>query len=494
MNYNLDVLKKEIDKYVYDAFKDYSPQKIKASKAIHDTVLGTSFFEPFEIALLDSPIVQRLRRISQTDIASFVFPSGNHNRFEHTLGVATIAGKFADAILRKNDELFKELDLSPEYILQHCRVAAILHDVGHGPFSHLTEQVYASHFDYIIKNEERFSGASPHEILSFMIATSEKMRDFNSKTIEADYGVKIDLSLVGDIIVGFSKDKPNKTFMVEIINGAFDADKLDYMLRDAHSTGVAMSLDISRLLHTMDVVRANNKIRLCIDISGTIALEQIVFNKMTLFTTIYHHHKVRATGCLLKSLFVNNDLFKLPHNYLYYTDTDVWASDWNKQCDTLIKYLKNRNLPKRALAISSRTITQDSINGLKDIMNLIDYPDLLKDVENEIVAQIKRLYGGLDLTGNVWIDIPKSPKFKEASTCIIKNFSTSAPFLTLTEIFPVDQWVEAFTQNKWSAYVFSMPQYCEQVSSVSKMVLEDIFDVKFNEYAKLICKLQNSDS
>ena len=489
MSYGLSYLKKEIEAFVCAFFEDYKHQRVNSAKAIHDTVLGTNYFQPYEIAFLDLPIVQRLRRISQTDVASFVFPSGNHNRFEHTLGVAAIAGKFVDAINRRNNPLLINSGIEKDYIFRHSRIAAILHDVGHGPFSHLSEQIYTALLGEI-KNIERFRGASPHEILSYLIATSDRLQEFNRDIIKGMYGVDIDLSLVGDMIIGFSEDKPEKVFMVEIINGAFDADKLDYMLRDAHSTGISATLDSSRLFHTMDVVKKDGKIRLCVDITGVIALEQIVFNKMTLFTTVYHHHKVRATGCLLKTMLCQNDNLKFPHNYLYYTDDDIWA-DKCTQNRLILKHLKNRYLPKRALVISSRTI-KNGIEHLSEIMNLADDiddgTDYITRIENYIISEVSRLYS-VDLNDQIWIDIPKPPRFKEATTCIINNFSKTTK---LTEIFPIDEWVKAFSENKWNAFVFAMPEHCEIVSNVAKGVFEELFDIEFNEYAQSICKLPST--
>jgi HD superfamily phosphohydrolase len=431
---NITELRRSVEAYVDGFFRDYNPMKIEASKAIHDAVLGTNYFLPYEIAFLDLPIVQRLRHISQTDVASYVFPSGNHNRFEHTLGVTTIAGKFVDALFRRNNPLLSEVGKSENEIRQHCRVAAILHDVGHGPFSHLSEQVYADAFEKV-REDRQFQGASPHEILSYMIATSERMQQFNHDIIEALYGVEIDLRLVGDIIIGFSLDRPKEVFIVEIVNGAFDADKLDYMLRDSHSTGIDMSLDLSRLLYALDVIDHEDKIRLSIDVSGVVALEQIVFNKMTLFSTIYHHHKVRATGCLLKSIFLNNEKFVLPTDFLQYTDVDIWASAFDDDTKTkMLGNLKNRKIPKRALVISLRTIG-DGIENFNDIMKLTSKDitanngkDIIQMIEREIADRVHKEYG-VDVSDAIWVDIPNLPKFKEATTCVIKNFSTTTPIL-----------------------------------------------------------------
>lgn len=144
------------------------------------------------------------------------------------------------------------------YIFNNCRVAAILHDCGHGPFSHLSEQIYGSQFNKIKKKNKVLRGASAHEILSYFIATSKPLKKFNKEIINGVYKIEIDLDFVGSMIVGYI-DKKNKElneygYAVELINGAFDADKLDYILRDAHTTGIHMALDLPRLMHTLDVI------------------------------------------------------------------------------------------------------------------------------------------------------------------------------------------------------------------------------------------------
>lgn len=490
-----------VDAFVNESFKGYEHQKILFPKAIHDSVHATNYFQPHEVAILDLPIVQRLRRISQTDVAYYVFPSANHNRFEHTIGVAAIAGRFVDALFQRNSKALQSAEMSLKYVKNHCRVAALLHDVGHGPFSHLTEQLYKSAFKKLQQSNEKFGGASAHEILSYFIATSKRMRQFNEEIIKREYEIDIDLELIGKIIIGFSKDIPKQAFMVEIINGAFDADKLDYMLRDSHSTGINMSLDLSRLLYTIDVLEYDNRIPLSIDNSGAIALEQIVFNKMTLNTTIYHHHKVRATGCMIKNIFENRQVHQTPSSFLDCCDDDIWTQK-DDRCATLLNNLKNRRLPKRALVIAAKTI-EHGFDRFYEMLRLAEDDtigqNLNTDIEfspkmdlqtllTAIQERVQQEYG-IDVDGKIWIDVPSSPKFKEAITCIIKNSSTARPILTLKDIFPIDDWTNAFTQNKWCAYVFSMPECRKQVSEVSKSVFEECFDIRFNEYAQSICKI-----
>jgi len=284
-------IRDNIEKYVDHELTNYKPQRIRAPKVIHDTILGSNLFYPHEIAVLDLPLLQRLRRINQVDVVPLVFPSGNHNRFEHTLGVTVIAEKLAKALQVKISETKRsgktpliELEITDDMI-RHLRLAAIMHDCGHGPFSHISEDVYrwCRDLESERKRNPRLKGKrSPHEALSYLIVTSQAFRRFFEKNIEAEYGLNFDLNLVGDMIVGYIEN-PNKAFLIDVINGAFDADKLDYIQRDSHFTGIKMVLDVDRLFYTVDVIPdSNGRYRLSVDLTGVSTLEQIVFNKMML--------------------------------------------------------------------------------------------------------------------------------------------------------------------------------------------------------------------
>ena len=208
----MEKLKIKLNEYINNLCANYTPRKIKDSKAIHDSVHGTSVFEPYEIAFIELPMVQRLHHISQTDVASLVYPSANHNRFEHTLGVATVAKLMIDGLYNNlSSSIYKNRKADKEYALRHVRVAALLHDVGHGPFSHLSESIYRNEIDFkkIKKKNPILKGGNPHEILSYLITTSDYMKNFNENVIKKEYNIDIDLDFVGEIIVGFI-DKSNK--------------------------------------------------------------------------------------------------------------------------------------------------------------------------------------------------------------------------------------------------------------------------------------------
>lgn len=484
------MFRNDIDEYLKIQFANFKSDKVSGPKVIHDSVHGTNVFKPHEVALLDLPIIQRLRRISQTDVSSYVFPAGNHNRFEHTLGVTVVAGQMVNA-LYLNGKKGTPTEIEYDYVYEHCRVAAILHDCGHGPFSHLSEQIYGAQFDVIKKSNTRFGGASPHEIMSYLIVTSPVLKDYFETTIEKYYNIYIDLDLVGDMIIGYVDKTNNKSkgFIVEIINGAFDADKLDYILRDAHSTGIQMAVDLPRLMYTLDVLQDIDGVsRLAIDISGVSALEEIVFNKMMLTSTIYHHQKVRATGCLLKSIFIQCESFNKATDYLKYTDDQVYnISSINPAVTVFLNMLKTRKIPKRAFCFSNRTIVTRS--ELHTVMKTLQSEEFLQDIIQNISIYAKNEFGEDIPADRIWIDSPQEPKFKEATLCVIKCIGAANDYVTLRDVFPTDDWVRAFSENKWQGYVYTMPEYCETISKASKAVFESIFDTEFNDYATKLCKI-----
>jgi len=486
-------VRKAIDSYVKNQLKNHQNIKIRDKKVVHDSIHGTNIFYPHEIAFLDLPIIQRLRRISQTDIASLVFPSGNHNRFEHTIGTAVIAGKMINSLLLKSNIVRKHN--KSNYIYNNCRIAAILHDCGHGPFSHLSEQIYGAEFDDIKKDNKKLRGASAHEILSYFIATSEPLKKFNKEIINGVYGIDIDLDFVGSLIVGYIDRENSKLkeygYAVELINGAFDADKLDYILRDAHTTGIHMALDLPRLMYTLDVIPDGERInRLAIDISGVIALEEIVFNKMILTSTLYHHQKVRAAGCMMKSILKKSNKFNDVLNYLNYTDDMIFCLNLGDEyLMHQLNKLKNRVLPKRAFCFSSHTMNNAS--DLKNIMTNLE-SDEIKDKIIAIIADYIRSKLKHDINDNeIWIDSPAPPKFKEASQCLIKSEGSKNDYISLRDVFPTDDWGRAFSENKWKGFVYTMPENCKYVAKASKYIFEEVFQTKFNPFASKLCKIDD---
>jgi len=501
----MDQLRDKVDSFVSKKLDSYqkSNQTVKPStnnKIIHDTILGTNIFYPHEMEIIDSPLIQRLRRINQMDVVSYVFPSANHNRFEHSLGVAIIADKIGNSLYREE----KFSDYEYKRFLYHVRLAGILHDVGHCAFSHMSEEVYASIQEIAdLKKDQKFADASPHEILSYLIITSNVFLEFFTNFILKRHTnlqkYDIDLDLIGKMVIGYTIDDPDKAFWIETINGFFDADKLDYIQRDSYYSGIQMNLDLDRFFHTIDLIKIEGKTRLAVKFNGVNILEQIVFNKLMLTNRVYNHHKVRAAECLFKSLLtlimnkpgISGIDISCATDFLNYTD-DAFLSLANTCQDAEIKQLANnlveRILPKRALVITGRSINNST--DLIEVTKLNKNPEDIEYLKNAIVKECQKEESSItDL--DVWIDVPGQVLFKEGMLTPIKiSHDNDIEYEIFANIFPITDWVKAFNEYKWQAHVFTYPKFVGVVSKVSKEIFEKVYDLQFNEINDKICKIE----
>jgi HD superfamily phosphohydrolase len=216
---------------------------------IKDPVHGYVYITEAEKNLIDSYPVQRLHRLRQLAGSEFVYPGANHTRFEHSIGVMHLAGK-----LSENQNLSMLLS---EDEIQIVRMASLLHDVGHGPFSHIFEHLLV-----------KFLNKTHEDMTRWLIQESE-LRD-----IISDFGCNPDD--VAKLAVGELR-RPRKAFLDQIIQSAVDIDKLDFVVRDTYHTGAEYGyVDIFRLIHMLDVLGEN----LAVDVGALSALESCVFGML----------------------------------------------------------------------------------------------------------------------------------------------------------------------------------------------------------------------
>ncbi len=214
--------------------------------------------------LLDTLAMQRLRRIKQMGFAWLVYPGAEHSRFGHALGAFHIAQR-----------VVRRLDLEPRVAL-HVKVAALLHDVGHGPFSHAWEHVFASN------DHERWGAriATEHQELR---AALELLEPGLPETLKSFWGK------------GY---KPH--FARKLVSSQLDVDRLDYLLRDGHYSGAGYATyDLDWIIHAIQVavVRSDGDDRqdLVVDYRrGMYAVEQYLFARSYMYAQVYHHKTVRA--------------------------------------------------------------------------------------------------------------------------------------------------------------------------------------------------------
>ncbi|WP_047394893.1 HD domain-containing protein [Cetobacterium sp. ZOR0034] len=252
--------------------------------------------------IIDTPSFQRLKNIKQLT-AGYLFPSATHTRFEHSLGVMKLAMDFFYEIEESFEVVCDKITCrkSTEYYRDNLKIAALLHDLGHAPLSHLGEGFYEK--DLIkdelkpkcgyrnINFEEIFgkdSKGSPHEIMS-CYCILENMAPLLDKNENVDYEF-ICRIITGNLYKkdGVIKDYWARNIMISIVNSdSIDVDKLDYLMRDNHMCGYpAPHIDVPRLLRSMYI---KNK-KLCFSSSGIPALQSIIDSRDMLYLWVYNHH------------------------------------------------------------------------------------------------------------------------------------------------------------------------------------------------------------
>jgi len=238
-------------------------------KRIFDPIHRFIELDAGEIALLEAPAVQRLRRLRQLGLAYLAYPSAEHSRFSHALGALAVGTRVLDALQTHSPDAFdSEADFARQRRL--LRVSLLLHDVGHGPFSHASEAALG------VRHEARTA-----EILALPQFTS---------TLDS---LDVDGAEVLALITGTSTRHP---VLRELVSGPnLDADRMDYLLRDAYFTGVATGgYDSEQLIASLRVFNVNGKQELGVDGRGVVALESFVLARYMMFASVYFHHTTRA--------------------------------------------------------------------------------------------------------------------------------------------------------------------------------------------------------
>jgi len=488
-------LEERVDAFVQWLFHGYRSFVPRSPKVINDCLLGNQYFSRAEVAVIDSPLLQRLKRIRQTGLVFQVFPSATHTRFEHCLGACTLSERCLKAI---NDRHSVEwpgkqpsVDMDPlSGDLAHLRMAALLHDVGHGLCSHASEQIYQALTDIReFKSNPAYVKNAPGEIISHLIVKSPTFQKWFEEVVRVGCRAEIDLNVVADIILGKHPDK-KKYFLAQIISSPYDADKLDYIARDSYYCGLALTVDLPRF-YSMISTADFDGYRILV-LRSYVPLEQILFSKMTLFGSVYHHPKVKCLDSMLRSLLhhisQNPDQcglnirgkkigFVEPIEYLYATDEEFFNQIGGFGDDFVKKMLDNfrrRDLFVRCLEVSRRTVTPESWEGYgrKRLIDLSTQPQAFIDIEQEIHKRIAGEVRRDCNVGEVLLSVPGVPKIKSDFAFIQSSPDTNIE--SIEGFFPLEQWTEAYAHNKWRSFVYAPHRFSREVRDASVSVLAEM--------------------
>lgn len=300
------------------------------SKYIHelrDPIYNFIHYNSDERKAIDSIPIQRLRHIHQLALTYLVYPGATHKRFEHSLGVMELASRVYDVVTDPNnildDSIRNIVPKSPfeqQYWRQALRMAALFHDVGHLPFSHAAE-------------EKLLPDGWSHEMITAEIIRSEEMiKIWNNLKIQPEHVVKL---AVGKRYCKDCKFSDWEAILSEIIVGdSLGVDRMDYLLRDSHHTGVAYGkFDHYRLIETIRVLPKdyNEKSKepaLGIEKGGLHAVEAMLLARYFMYTQLYLHPVRRIYDIHLREFlkkWLQNGVFPIEvENHLQMTDNEVF--------------------------------------------------------------------------------------------------------------------------------------------------------------------------
>ena len=525
------------DKFVSGLMGNYSPADYGAGKVIHDCVWGTVTFYPWELRIIDSPLLQRLRRINQLGLAEMTYPSAQHSRFEHTLGVAAVLSKMISSINQdENLSIRAKKRLIPDGNIYKLRMAALLHDVGHCFFSHVSERVYGEmpEFEALKKQNSIFRSAQPHEILGYTIINTPSFIKFMAEKSGYPFSpgetAEDLLSDIGRMIVGayletrvdaVTGERECDYYMTQLINGQFDADSLDYLRRDSYATGIALSYHIDRFLYKLRMVEYSSGgitgLYLTVASSGISTVEEMVFSKLQLTRHIYRHQKVMATESLISDVVEGlqyNGRLNSPCDFLYWCDGDILGlahSDDPERCSVLgggklrkdsafslsdvVGDIMDRRLPKKALVINYGNVYGVAGRNKPELVisRLVETLRSIPDIREEVFIETNRLLEALGRDKielyHVHAVVPKLKMSKDFTDSLVET--SDGRLAPLSEIVDLNDWAGAFANHSWNAYIYAGREL--PVVSIAAIRVLSRYGIEFDR-DKLFVSLKATDA
>lgn len=349
----------------------------KNKHVINDPVFGfISITDDFINKIIKHPYVQRLNRIKQLGMASFAYPGAQHTRFHHTLGAMHLMQQVLNNLIIKGNDISKEE-------MTGALACILLHDVGHGPFSHVLEHT-------IVEGVH-------HEEISLKIM----------ELLNSEFNGQL------DICIAIFKNKYHKTFLHELVSGQLDVDRLDYLQRDCFFTGVNEgNIGSERIIQVLDI--RNNK--LVVESKGIFSIENFLLSRRLMYWQVYHHKTaIAAETTLINALrrakeLVNNgvDLFTPPslrfflqnnvnrenfdneaiHHFIRLDDSDIWCAlkEWTNSNDMILSRLSDSFVNRKLFKIEIYTEPISDIQIEKHVSLYIEKWKISKDEAKYFLA------------------------------------------------------------------------------------------------------------
>ena len=386
---------------------------------IRDPIYGFIYPDAQELEIINHPVFQRLRRIKQLSLTDMVYPGATHTRFEHSLGVMQMASDMFDCLIKRESNL-KTLRLNESDIFRTrkiLRLAALLHDTGHAPFSHAGENTMPllpeDHPRYEPNTEkpkrydhEDYSIAIIKFLLKDIIEDHPSAQNSNIKVDEVTF-------LLGD-----KAAKPRNILLVlkEIISGQIDADRADYLLRDSLHLGVSYGIyDKNRLVNSITLGHTDtDDVVLAIEEGGWHIAESLVIARYQMFSQVYFHktrrifdyHISEALKEILLANRVGGGVFRPPTSnanllkYLEFDDWKVHGDIKNGKGGEHGKHILERT-PYRCIKTWEQALSEETTNEINDLEKCYSDKDYFvdKDVSTKWYKLDKDIWISNDQTG-----------------------------------------------------------------------------------------------
>lgn len=294
---------------------------MKLPYEIRDPLHGPIPVAAEEMKVIDTPFVQRLRGIKQTGFAELAFPGATHNRYSHSLGAFHLAGRAFDQIF--NDYPWKSREEAAR-LRSSLRIAALLHDIGHGPLSHAIEQAMPPRKE--INGRE---GQATHEDYTEAIIRSSALTHKLEEVYSSDFHKAV-ISLIraeNELPEFFIAGKDEINFfpiLSSLISGELDVDRMDYMFRDSLYCGIPYGqFDRDWIFSNLLYHRENNELFLALDSRAIYALEDFLLSRYHMYLMVYLHHKSVVYDEMLYQFLCSGDhQTRLPSSVEEYLKVD----------------------------------------------------------------------------------------------------------------------------------------------------------------------------